>query len=132
MEASAEAFDVVLVELALAAEDFGDDAGRGAIDEGRVRSEARRDFSLRKPTTSQERGRRKKRRLAPFEMTAGCRLSDDGHRSANHQNPEGRELGDGEGVTPCRGGGGRRGRSSEGTRGGRRTPSSEWVTPTIL
>jgi len=31
--------------------------------------EEKRDFSLRKPTTSQERGGKKRRRLAPFEMT---------------------------------------------------------------
>jgi len=30
---------------------------------------SKRDFSLRKPTASQERGGRKKRRLAAFEMT---------------------------------------------------------------
>jgi len=29
---------------------------------------AKRDFSLRKPTTSQERGGQKRRRLAPLEM----------------------------------------------------------------
>jgi hypothetical protein len=33
------------------------------------RGEEKRDFSLRKPTLSQERKRKKKRRLAPFEMT---------------------------------------------------------------
>jgi hypothetical protein len=33
-----------------------------------------RDFSLRKPTGSRERAGKKKRRLAPFEMTGGsCR-----------------------------------------------------------
>ncbi len=33
--------------------------------------EEKRDFSLRKPTASQERSGKKKHRLAPFEMTAG-------------------------------------------------------------
>jgi hypothetical protein len=33
------------------------------------RKKIKRDFSLRKPTTSQERSGKKKRRLAPFEMT---------------------------------------------------------------
>jgi hypothetical protein len=31
VEAAAEAFDVVLVEFALAANDFGDDAGSGTL-----------------------------------------------------------------------------------------------------
>jgi hypothetical protein len=35
--------------------------------------EAQRDFSLRKPTNSQERVGKKKRRLAPFEMTVVAR-----------------------------------------------------------
>jgi hypothetical protein len=40
--------------------------GRGAK-KGEERT--KRDFSLREPTLSQERKGRKKRRLAPFEMT---------------------------------------------------------------
>ena len=35
------------------------------------RKERRRDFSLRKPTASQERGGKKEYRLASFEMTVG-------------------------------------------------------------
>jgi len=50
VEAAAEAFDVVLVEIAPAAQDFGDDTGDAAI------SEARR------PNTETQRTRRKKER----------------------------------------------------------------------
>jgi hypothetical protein len=39
----------------------------------RDEEEEKRDFSLRKPTNSQERVGKKKRRLAPFEMTGGSR-----------------------------------------------------------
>ncbi|SRR5260370_6423786 len=35
------------------------------------KSEEKRDFSLRRPTASQERSGKKKRRPAPFEMTGG-------------------------------------------------------------
>jgi hypothetical protein len=37
------------------------------------KTKRKRDFSLRKPTHSQERKRKKKRRPAPFEMTDGKR-----------------------------------------------------------
>ncbi len=39
--------------------------------EWRDESQVKRDSSLRRPTASQERGGKKKPRLAPFEMTDG-------------------------------------------------------------
>jgi hypothetical protein len=45
--------------------------GRGAK---RGKEKKKRDFSLREPTLSQERKGRKKRRLAPFEMTGKRRF----------------------------------------------------------
>jgi hypothetical protein len=41
------------------------------------RKKIKRDFSLRKPTTSQERSGKKKRRLAPFEMTVWWRVGPE-------------------------------------------------------
>jgi len=41
------------------------------------RNEEKRDFSLRRPTVSQERSGKKKRRPAPFEMTCGGRRERD-------------------------------------------------------
>src|SRR5712692_8765348 len=43
----------------------------GGLKPAATAPEAKRDFSLRKPTAPQERGGKKKRRPAPFEMTGG-------------------------------------------------------------